>query len=159
MKINKQSRLVLLGIVAFLLISGCTQKTGDNFSGETVQRHNPDLQESPINTSMPMNTINGTLITKEAVMKNDYQEIGLQIKADGYSPDVIIAKKGVPLKINMTSDNDAGCAIEIVFSEFNINRTVPAGSSEVIEIMPDREGTYNYRCSMDMYRGKLIITK
>jgi len=160
MKINEQSRLVLLGIVAFLLISGCMQKTGDNFSGETAQRHNPDLQESPIDTSMPMNTsMNGTLITKETSIKNDYQEVDLQIKADGYSPDVIIAKKGIPLKINLTSDNDAGCAIDIVFPEFNINRTVPAGSSEVIEIMPEREGTYNYRCSMDMYRGKLIITK
>ena len=154
MKINEQSRLVLLGIVAFLLISGCTQKTGDNFSGEMTQRHNPDLKESPMNTSM-----NGTLITKETSIKNDYQEVDLQIKADGYSPDVIIAKKGIPLKINLTSDNDAGCAIDIVFPEFNINRTVPAGSSEVIEIMPEREGTYNYRCSMDMYRGKLIITK
>lgn len=159
MKINKQSGLVLLGIVTFLLISGCTQKTGDNFSGEMTQRHNPDLKDSPMNTSMPMNTINGTLITKEASIKNDYQEVDMQIKADGYSPDVIIAKKGIPLKINLTSDNDAGCAIDIVFPEFNINRTVPAGSSEVIEIMPERKGTYNYRCSMDMYRGKLIITK
>ncbi len=37
-------------------------------------------------------SMNKTLLIKEAIMKNDYQEVGLQIKADGYSPDVIIAK-------------------------------------------------------------------
>ena len=151
MKMNKQ--WILLGVVALLVISGCTDRPGDNFSGEITQRHNPETKDV-MNISM-----NATSITKEAVMKNDYQEVDLQIKADGYSPDVIIAKKGVPLKINITSDIDAGCAVELVFPEFNINKTVPAGKTDVIEIMPAQEGTFNYRCSMDMYRGKLIITK
>jgi plastocyanin domain-containing protein len=151
MKIYKP--LILLGVVALLVISGCTDKSTGNFSGEMTQRHNPETQ-SAMNMSM-----NAIMVTKEAVMKNNYQEVGLNIKADGYSPDVIIAKKGVPLKINVTSDSDAGCATEIVFPEFNITRIVPAGKTDVIEIMPSQEGTFNYRCSMDMYRGKLMVTK
>jgi heme/copper-type cytochrome/quinol oxidase subunit 2 len=150
MKMNKQCLLIMLGVVALFAISGCTDKSTGNFSG---QPHNPETQ-SAINMSM-----NATMITKEAVMKNNFQEVDLKIKADGYSPDVIIAKKGVLLKINVTSDSDAGCATEIVFPDFNITRTVPAGKTDVIEIMPSREGTFNYRCAMDMYRGKLIITK
>ncbi len=150
MKINKQ--WILPGVLALLVISGCTDKPAGNFSGEITQRHNP---QTPDVMNM---SVNETLITKEAVMKNNYQEVGLEIKADGYSPDVIIAKKGVPLLINITSDSDAGCAVELVFPEFNINKTIPAGKTDVIEILPVQEGTYNYRCSMDMYRGKLIIT-
>lgn len=151
MKINKP--VILVGVIVLLVISGCTDRPANNVSGEITQRHNP---ETPDFMNMSMNK---TLLTKEAVMKNDYQEVGLQIRADGYSPDVIIAKKGVPLKINISSDSDAGCAVELVFPEFNINKTVPAGKTDVIEILPAQEGTYNYRCSMDMYRGKLIITK
>ncbi len=154
MKINQQIPLILLGVVALLVISGCTYKPAGNVSGEITQRHNPETNKIPMNIS-----VNAATIIKEAVMKNDYQEAGLRIKADGYTPDVIIAKKGVPLKINITSDSDAGCAVELVFPEFNINKTIPAGKTDVIEIMPSEEGTFNYRCSMDMYRGKLVITK
>ena len=143
----------LVGVLVLLVISGCTDRPGNNFSGEITQRHNP---KTPDVNDMPMNA---TGTTKEAVMKSDYQEVDLRIKADGYSPDVIIAKKGVPLKINITSDPDAGCAVELVFPEFNINKTVPAGKTDVIEILPAQAGTFNYRCSMDMYRGKLIITE
>jgi len=148
MKIYKP--LILLGVVALLVISGCTDKSTGNFSGEMTQRHNPETQ-SAMNMSL-----NAIMVTKEGI---NYQEAGLQIKADGYSPEVIIAKKGVPLKINVTSDSDAGCATEIVFPEFNITRIVPAGKTDIIEIMPLQEGTFNYRCSMDMYRGKLMVTK
>ncbi len=149
---KQQIPLILLGVVALVVISGCTYGPAGNYSGEITQRHNPETNKIPMNVS-------ATMITKEAVMKNNYQEVGLQIRADGYSPDVIIAKKGVPLKINVTSDTDAGCAVELVFPEFNITRTIPAGKTDVIEIMPSEEGTFNYRCSMDMYRGKLVITK
>ena len=144
---------ILVGVVVLLVISGCTDRSGNDFSGEITQKHNP---ETPDVMNMSMN-VSG--ITKEAVMKNNYQEVGLRIKSDGYSPDVIIAKKGVPLKINITSDTDAGCAVELVFPEFNINKTVPAGKNDEIEILPARAGTFNYICSMDMYRGKLIITE
>ncbi len=150
MKIYKQ--WILLGVTVLLLISGCMDRPAGNSSGEITQRHDPD---TPDIMNMSMNAI----ITREAVMKYDYQEVGLQIKKNGYSPDVIIAKKGVPLKINITSDNDAGCAVKLVFPEFNINTTIPAGKTDVIEILPAQEGTFNYRCTMNMYRGKLIITK
>lgn len=152
MKINKQIRSIFLGVIAFLAISGCLDRYEENYSGEITQRHNPDM---PDVMNMSKNVTN---ITKEADMKSEYQEIGLQIKADGYSPDVIIAKKGVPLRINITSDSNAGCPVKLVFPEFNINRTIPAGKTDVIEIFPDKEGVFNYRCTMDMYRGKLIVT-
>lgn len=154
MEMKQQIPLILLGVVALLAISGCTDGPAGNYSGEITQRHNPETNKMSMNISS-----NATMITKEAVMKNDYQEVSLRIKKDGYSPDIIIAKKGVPLKIYVTSDNDAGCAVKLVFPEFNINKAIPAGKTDVIEIMPSEEGTFIYRCTMNMYRGKLIITK
>ena len=129
--------MLILAIV--LVLAGCTQKTGENLSGQMMSKEGKDV--------------------KETVMKNNVQEVDLKINASGYFPDTIIAKEGIPLKINIHSDNDAGCATDIVFPDFNIEKIIPAGSSDLIEIPPSQEGTFNFRCSMDMFRGKLIITE
>ncbi len=94
---------------------------------------------------------------KEAAIKGDYQEIDMRISASKYSPNVIIAQKNIPLKINLYADENAGCAREIVFSDFNVDKIVPAGGKETIEINPTKEGEFKFRCSMDMIRGKLLI--
>lgn len=94
---------------------------------------------------------------KEATIKGDYQEIDLQISASKYSPNTIIAKKDILLKINLYADENAGCAREIIFPEFNIDKIVPAGGKETLEILPTKAGEFNFRCSMDMIKGKLII--
>jgi len=94
---------------------------------------------------------------KEAVVKGSYQEIDLIISASKYSPNVIIAKKNILLRINLYADENAGCAREIVFPDFNINKIVPAGGSEIIEFTPKQEGEFKFRCSMDMIHGRLIV--
>ncbi|MBI2547920.1 cupredoxin domain-containing protein [Candidatus Woesearchaeota archaeon] len=94
---------------------------------------------------------------QEAIIRGDYQEIDLRIGASKYSPNVIVAIKGIPLKINLYADENAGCTREIVFPDFNVDKIVPAGGKESIEIMPQEAGEFPFRCSMDMVRGKLII--
>ena len=94
--------------------------------------------------------------SKEAVIKEGYQEINLRITSLGYKPNIIVAKKGIPLKINIDADDNAGCSREIVFPDFNINKIIPSEGT-FIQIAPEKEGTYKFRCSMDMVRGNLII--
>lgn len=94
---------------------------------------------------------------KEAVMNGSYQEIDLYISSLRYSPNVIVAKKNILLRINLYSDVDAGCGREIVFPDFGINKIVPLNSKDVIEFTPTKEGEFKFRCSMDMLRGKLIV--
>ncbi len=93
----------------------------------------------------------------EATIKDSYQEIDLKITVAKYSPNVIVAKKGIPLKINLHADENAGCAREIVFPDFGISKIVSPNKVETIEINTDQAGEFKFRCSMDMIRGKLII--
>src|SRR3989338_1538542 len=79
---------------------------------------------------------------KETVLKEGYQEIDLQITGLKYSPNLIIAKKGILLKINARAEKNAGCAREIAFPDFNVNEIIPAGGTKTIEIMPANEGTF-----------------
>ncbi|MEM3154585.1 MAG: cupredoxin domain-containing protein [Candidatus Woesearchaeota archaeon] len=93
----------------------------------------------------------------EAVQKDGYQEVAMNIVNSLYEPNVLVVKKGVPLRINVHSTDTAGCGAEIVFPDFNLRRIIPAGSDGVIELMPDKAGTFKFHCSMDMARGKLIV--
>lgn len=94
---------------------------------------------------------------KEATLKDGYQEAEIRITVASYSPNVIIAKKGIPLRISLYADETAGCAREIVFPDFGISKIVGSDKVETIEINPTQAGEFRFRCSMDMVRGKLII--
>ncbi|MBS3152022.1 cupredoxin domain-containing protein [Candidatus Woesearchaeota archaeon] len=87
-----------------------------------------------------------------------YQEVNLLITSSRYSPNIILAKKDMPLIINVKADTGAGCGREIIFPDFGINKLIRPGGSDIIKINPNKEGTFNFRCSMDMFHGKLIVS-
>ncbi len=134
----------------------------DNHEEMDHQHENQTIKQTSHSTDMSDPAKNNKIIgkrkkVKEAFIVNDFQEVDMTINASGYSPNVIVAKKGIPLKIKIHSEENAGCVSTVVFPEFGIEKTVSAGSSGVIEILPAQEGTFNFRCPMDMVRGELIV--
>ena len=97
-------------------------------------------------------------VRAEAVQKDGFQEAELRITQSRYEPNIIVAKKGIPLRITITADKTAGCARDISFPDFRIQSVVPVDTPVALELMPDKEGEFPFRCSMDMARGKLIVT-
>ncbi len=98
-------------------------------------------------------------VKEEAIIKGNYQEIELNITGSKYLPNVIVARKSILLKILVRAEENAGCAREIIFPDFGVDEIIPAGGSKVIEILPEKTGTYPFRCSMDMIHGKLIVVE
>jgi len=92
-----------------------------------------------------------------AKVNGNVQEISLTIAGGKYSPNLITVKKGIPLKLTVTAAANAGCAREIVFPDFGIDKVVSPGSTVLIEFTPDKEGTFAFRCPMNMARGKLVV--
>lgn len=74
-----------------------------------------------------------------------------------YSPNVITAKIGEPIKINFTRQEDSECSRYVVFSDFNIRKELPKNKTIAIELMPKKSGEYLFTCDMGMYQGKLIV--
>jgi len=96
-------------------------------------------------------------IVADAVVKGGLQTADILISQSRYTPNVIHAKSGIPLRLNVRADETAGCARDIVFPDFSIRKIVPEGSTTTIELNFDRPGTYPFRCSMDMARGKIVV--
>ena len=84
------------------------------------------------------------------------QEIKIVVKG-GYSPDVIVVKKGIPVRLNFYREETADCSDTIVFGDFKIRKALPAFKTTSIEFTPEREGEYVFTYGMGMLRGKLIV--
>lgn len=74
-----------------------------------------------------------------------------------YSPNVIRAEAGRPVRINFNRQEDNECSRFVVFSDFKIRKELPKGEIVPIEFTPERPGEFDFTCDMSMYRGKLIV--
>jgi plastocyanin domain-containing protein len=86
------------------------------------------------------------------------QEIKVTIRG-GYSPDVIVVKKDVPVRLNFYRDETSSCSEQIVFGDFGIAKDLPAFKTTPIEFTPHKTGEFTFACGMNMLRGKLIVEK
>jgi plastocyanin domain-containing protein len=84
------------------------------------------------------------------------QEIKVTVKG-GYSPDVIVVKKGLPVRLNFYRDETSSCSEQVVFGDFGIARDLPAFKTTPVEFTPNKSGEFTFACGMNMLRGKLIV--
>jgi plastocyanin domain-containing protein len=91
-----------------------------------------------------------------ATNESGVQEIKVVVKG-GYSPDRIVVRKGLPVRLNFYRDETASCSEEVVFGDFRIARHLPPFETTSIEFTPDKAGEFTFTCGMNMLRGKLIV--
>ena len=94
--------------------------------------------------------------TQATVESAGIQEINVMVKG-GYSPDVIVVKNGIPVRINFYRDETDDCSDTIVFGDFKIRKPLPAFKTTSIEFTPEKSGEYTFTCGMGMLRGKVIV--
>ena len=91
-----------------------------------------------------------------SVNETGVQEINVTVKG-GYSPDVIVVNKGMPVRLNFYRDETSSCSEQVIFGDFRIARNLPAFKTTKIEFTPDKAGEFTFTCGMNMLRGKLIV--
>lgn len=84
------------------------------------------------------------------------QIIRMEQTADGYKPDHIVIKKGIPVKWIITSKYQYTCAAQFAAPSLGINSWLQSGDNE-FEFTPDESGTIPFSCSMGMYRGTVTV--
>jgi plastocyanin domain-containing protein len=84
------------------------------------------------------------------------QEVDIVVKG-GYSPDLIVAEKGRPLRLNFYRDETSSCSERVVFGDFGLVKSLPAFKQTTVEFTPDKAGEFTFTCGMNMLRGKLIV--
>lgn len=94
--------------------------------------------------------------TTARVTESGVQEIKVTVKG-GYSPDVIVVKRGVPVRLDFYRNETASCSEQVIFGDLHIARDLPAFKTTSVEFTPDKSGEFTFTCGMNMMRGKLIV--
>jgi Cu+-exporting ATPase len=76
----------------------------------------------------------------------------------GYSPDVIRARVGRPLRLIFDRRDTSPCTDEVVFPDFGIRRALTANARTVVEIRPERIGEFTFSCGMNMLHGRILVS-
>ncbi len=141
MKINKiliAGAIIILGII--VLVS----------AGNFVAK---DYKPTSSSFVSPAGTKGSTDIAK---VTDGVQNIKLVMGSYGYELQPSTLIKGVPVRMEVDMSTVTGCARSIVIPGFNVKKNV-RGTDNIIEFTPDKTGTFQIRCSMNMFRGNFDV--
>lgn len=93
-----------------------------------------------------------------SVNEDGTQEVRITVRG-GYSPDVVVVRRGVPVRFDFYRDETDSCSEQVIFGDFGIARDLPAFKTTSIEFTPDKTGEFTFTCGMNMMRGKLIVER
>lgn len=123
--------VIIALIVGFVLSDSTSLNNGYNAKGNS---------KSPIS-----NTGNG-----------EVQIVKLNVQNSNYILTPSEVKKGIAVRIEADMSNMPGCSKSIVIPGFEISKTFTA-SDNTVEFTPDKAGTFNIACSMNMYKGTFTV--
>ncbi len=91
-----------------------------------------------------------------AVEEAGVQEMRVVVRG-GYTPAVIRARTGVPLRIVFDRQEDGECSSRVVFSDLGLTRFLAPFAQTPVEFTPTKPGTYSFACGMNMIHGTLQV--
>ena len=98
--------------------------------------------------STPQPTVQGSAATEGEVL--------LSWGKFNYVPEVITAKKGVPLRIRADMARLTGCYQSLVVPALGVSESFST-NHDVIEFTPQKSGTFKFTCRMGMGSGTLVV--
>ena len=84
------------------------------------------------------------------------QEVPIVVKG-GYDPDVIVVKRGKPVRLLFNRRESSMCSEMVVFDKIGKSAKLPEGETVAVEFTPQETGEIPFQCQMGMLRGKLIV--
>ncbi len=91
-----------------------------------------------------------------ARVDNGVQEAVVEVKG-GYSPAIIEAEAGLPLRLIFDRKEDGECSSHVVFSDFGVDLALPAFRTTTLTLHPNEPGEYGFACGMNMLHGTLRV--
>jgi plastocyanin domain-containing protein len=75
----------------------------------------------------------------------------------GYKPDRIVLAEGEHVQLTFIRKEASGCTREVVFPALGIRKELPVGVPVVIHLPVLKAGEYEFKCGMNMIRGKIVV--
>lgn len=101
-------------------------------------------------TPRPINK-NASDAIKVAQIKNNTQEVTVNVDVQGYTPAIVVLQKGVPFKIKFNVVQLDGCNNAVVFPEYQGALNLQQGQTETPSLTAEQD--FTFKCGMGMLRG------
>src|SRR6516225_2919238 len=93
---------------------------------------------------------------RQAEVVGNVQEVRITVRG-GYNPNIIEARKGIPLRLIFDRQENSDCTSRVVFPDFQVSKSLPAFGTTELQLTPDQEGSFEFACGMNMVHGTLIV--
>lgn len=87
-------------------------------------------------------------------------DLTLSAENNGYFPATLYAKAGVPILLNVITENTTSCSRAFVIPALGVETILPKTGSVPFEIPPQEAGSIlRFTCSMGMYTGQIVFSQ
>ncbi|MEB3980385.1 heavy metal translocating P-type ATPase [Mycobacterium sp. 663a-19] len=85
------------------------------------------------------------------------QQIEVTVRG-GYSPNIIQVRQGIPVEIEFDRQESGDCSSRVVFPDLHLTAALPAHKRTTVRFTPERTGSFEFACGMNMIHGTLVVT-
>jgi heme/copper-type cytochrome/quinol oxidase subunit 2 len=146
--------IVLLSSFLFLYSSDII-KVSD--TAATAQAQAKEAGNNTTNAGNSNSSGSPASVTEVDATKESASKIKMEVTPTGYSPNLILVKKGVPVEIEVHNPLENSCLSTFNMPDFNINNVNLKVGTTTLTFTPSNTGEYTFSCGMNMYGGKVIV--
>lgn len=90
--------------------------------------------------------------------QHETREIEIVVQ-QGYQPNRIELTEGEVVTLKFVRKESSGCSREVVLPALGIRKELPQGTPVMIHLPALKAGEYEFKCGMDMLRGKIVVRR
>ncbi len=94
--------------------------------------------------------------SQQAKINQGIQEIDITVDG-GYEPSRVVVNLGQKVRLKFLRRDPSSCLEEVRLPDFHIAQNLPLNQVTPIEFTPDKPGTYEFTCGMNMFRGAIEV--
>lgn len=144
-----------IAAVLLVYLGLTTVNAGLNLAGSPLTLQT--LTENfPITIELSGGAQNASANTQARVV-GGIQTFDITVNPTSYQPNLIQAKAGVPVRLNLSTNGNYACTSIFKIPSLGISKTLPATGTEAVEFIPQNSGKITWTCSMGMYRGTIEV--
>jgi plastocyanin domain-containing protein len=98
----------------------------------------------------------GNALSSGNVESQEVQVVKLSVQSGNYVLEPSELKQGIRVRLEADMTRMPGCSKSIVIPAFGVSKTFTT-TDNAVEFVPDKAGTFNIACSMNMYRGTFTV--
>lgn len=150
---------ILVIILGLIMLNRALVLQGGGYDAESIASKVGLLGAGTVQSNNAGNNAVKNPVTTggNTVSNENFQTVRMDVTRNGYSPNRLSIKNGVPVKWIINVQQLTGCNRVLLMPAYNIRVNLVQGE-QTVEFTPTKTGTISWSCGMGMLRGSFTVT-